>query len=384
MSGFKTGLIATSRITHATPGAYAAHVAFRDSENDIANHQIGFTHPLGSVVDLLLGGGRRHYLPKKEGGVRTDDVNLINWAKGKGFKYASDKSDFAEYTKGNGIVPLPFLGLFASSHMDYEMDRNPEKQPSLLEMTQVALKTLGKASSKSKNGYFIMIEASRIDHAAHANDIAAHVHDILMYNEVIAYLKKFVSQNPDTQLISAADHETGGITLIDKYNPAVLAKATQSTEYLEAKFSKYEGSDKAAFLKSTILPAYGLTNASDADVDRYMGIFKKDGVAKMGIAILHDFAESAGINWSTDYHSAVDVVLYGFAVGNALTQMKQQIGRNVNNIELPRYIEKVLGVSLDKTTQALRKNGTDWVGKNPKAAKREAMEAAANHLHGHH
>lgn len=384
MSGFKTGLIATSRITHATPAAYCAHVADRNSENEIASHQIGYTHPLGSVVDLLMGGGRGQYLPKKDGGKRTDDVNLINWAKDKGFKYASDKSGMDEYTKESGKVPLPFLGLFSSSHMAYELDRNPEKEPSLLEMTQVALKSLGEASSTGNNGYFIMIEASRIDHAGHANDIAGHVHDTLMYNEVMAYLKKYISEHPDTQLLSAADHETGGITLKSGYNPAVLAKATQTTEYLEEQFSEYKDDDKAAYLKSTILPAYGFPSPSDAVVNKYMGIFNKDGLSKMGNAIVLDFAKSAGINWSTGGHSAVDVVLYGFAVGKPYAQMKAQMSSHVDNTKLPKYIEKVLGVSLDKATAALRANGTSWIGKRDlEAAKRAAMEAAEAHMHSH-
>lgn len=384
MGGFKTGLVATSRITHATPAAYCAHVAGRQSENTIAKHQIGQTHPLGSVVDLLMGGGRQQYLPEKEGGKRTDNVNLINWAKNKGFKYASDKSGLDEYTKASGKVPLPFLGLFASSHMAFELDRNPEKEPSLLEMTKVALKSLGDASSKGANGYFIMIEASRIDHAGHSNDIAGHVHDVLMYNEVMAYLKKYVSEHPDTQLLSAADHETGGITLKSDYNPAILARATQTTEYLEDKFSKYKGNDKAGYLKNTILPAYGFPNASDANVSKYMGIFNKDGVSKMGHTIVLEFAKSAGINWSTGGHSAVDVVLYGFAVGEPYTQMKALMSSHVDNTKLPKYIEKVLGVSMDKVTAALRAKGTTWIGKRDlEGAKRAAMAAAEAHMHSH-
>ena len=116
LEGFKTGLVVTSRITHATPACYCASVLDRDSENEIAGQQIGYTHPLGSFVNILMGGGRRHYLPTEEGGNREDGVNLIDWATSEGFTYAGDKSDLDE-SLVDGKLPLPYLGLFKSSDM---------------------------------------------------------------------------------------------------------------------------------------------------------------------------------------------------------------------------------------------------------------------------
>ena len=138
--------------TDSTRVGYAAHVLDRDSENEIAGHEIGYSHPLGSVVDLIMGGGRQHFLPSSEDGKREDDVNLIEWAKEKGWVYAADKGELAPVLDGGEIVPLPFLGLFASSHMSYELDRDDDKQPSLLEMTKIALASLEKASKKGKKG----------------------------------------------------------------------------------------------------------------------------------------------------------------------------------------------------------------------------------------
>lgn len=179
LGGFKTGLVATSRITHATPACkrpgsysrrpgysfareepgtdeirigYAAHVLNRDSENEIAAHEIGYSHPLGSVIDILLGGGRQHFLPASEDGDREDDVNLIEWAKEKGWGYAADKSELTSSLGGGETVSLPFLGLFASSHLAYELDRDDDEQPSLLDMARIALASLEKASSESNKG----------------------------------------------------------------------------------------------------------------------------------------------------------------------------------------------------------------------------------------
>lgn len=131
---------------------YAAHVLERASENDIAAQEIGYSHPLGSVVDLLLGGGRRHFLPISQGGKRSDNVNLIDWAVEKGWRYVSTKRELDMSTDDDGALPLPFLGLFSPSHMAFELDRDRAEQPSLLEMAKTALDTLEKATRNSEKG----------------------------------------------------------------------------------------------------------------------------------------------------------------------------------------------------------------------------------------
>lgn len=385
LSGFKTGLVVTSRITHATPACYSAHVLNRDSETEIAAQQIGYTHPLGSVVDILMGGGRGQFLPREEGGSRSDGVNLIDWATGKGWTYAADKSDFDD-SQEDGKLPLPFLGLFESSHMAYELDRNPEDEPSLLEMVEVSLATLESVSADSAKGYFIMIEASRIDHAGHANDIAGHVHDTLMYNEVMAFLKEFINEHPDTQMLSAADHECGGLTLEDGYDPKVISQAQYSSEYLASLFDDYEGDDAATYLEETLLPLYGLTTATSDDIAMFLSINENDGSSAMSTAIVLAFALEAGVNWSTGGHTAADVMLHGFAEGEVrLAEMKRLMGTNQENTVLPTYIEKVLGLNMSDATAALRKDGVDWVEKRHllDSIKREANMAAKEHAHEH-
>lgn len=387
LSGFKTALVVTSRITHATPGGYSAHVLSRDSENEIAAQQIGYTHPFGSFVDLLMGGGRRQYVPEEDGGKREDGVNLIEWAKEHGYHYAEDKSDLEDSLE-DGKVPLPFLGLYAESHLDYEIDRNPEEQPSLLEMVKIALATLEDKTAKSAEGYFIMVEASRIDHAAHANDAAGHVHDTLMYNEVMAYLKNFVTKHPDTQLLSAADHECGGLTLEDDYNPTVLARAQHSTEYISELFDDYKGNDTAAYLRDELLPLVGLSNATSEAVNSFLAAYaESDGDSYvMSIAIGNAFAKEAGLNWSTDGHTAVDVLLHGYAAGShRLEAMKRLMGTSNDNTKLPTYIERVLDINMSDATAAIREGGVGWVEKRDHLSmiKREANAAAKAHKHTH-
>ncbi|VUC27698.1 unnamed protein product [Clonostachys rosea] len=379
LDGFKTGLVVTSRITHATPAVYAAHVLDRDSENEIAGHQVGYNHPWGSVVDILIGGGRQHYLPSSEGGSRTDSVNLVNWAIEKGFTYAADKPDFLDVQE-NGTLPLPFLGLFANSHMDYEIDRNIEEQPSLLETTKASIETLVKATSDSEKGYFIMIEASRIDHAGHSNDITSHLHETLMYNEVMLYLKEFVEAHPDTQLLSAADHECGGLTTPDGYDPTVLARGQHSGEYLAKVISSYEGDDLAGLLRDTILPAVGLQGYTESDIQNWASA----SVSDAGSSILAKFAAEAGVNWSTGGHTSADIMLYGYVHGQEnLNYMRDNIGGFRDNSELPGYVAKVLGLSLEDATAKLRSNGTSFVQKRHllREIKKRANSIARAHSH---
>ena len=99
-----------------------------------------------------MGGGRRHFLPSSENGSRKDDVNLVEWAKEKGWGYAADKSELEPLLDDGETISLPFLGLFASSHMSFELDRDDNEQPSLLDMAKIAIASLEKASSESDNG----------------------------------------------------------------------------------------------------------------------------------------------------------------------------------------------------------------------------------------
>lgn len=97
--------------------------------------------------------------------------------------------------------------------MAYNLDREAEKEPSLMEMATKALDILSAATKDSDKGFFLMIEGSRIDMAAHSNDPAAHIHEILAYQETVAAVKKFVEANPNTVVVSVSDHETGGLSV---------------------------------------------------------------------------------------------------------------------------------------------------------------------------
>jgi alkaline phosphatase len=166
--GYKTGLVTTTRITHATPAAFSSHVYDRDLESDVAAMQLG-EYVLGPQVDLLWGGGRSFFTPASMNGSRTDERNLIQEAKEKGWNVVLNREEFDAYgkdgkAKRSRISPrenwsqLPSLGLFADSHLDYEIDRDEGEQPSLAEMAVGALNAL----DADDEPFFLMVRSSFI------------------------------------------------------------------------------------------------------------------------------------------------------------------------------------------------------------------------------
>jgi alkaline phosphatase len=111
-----------------------------------------------------------------------------------------------------------------------------------------------------------MIEASRIDHALHANDPVAHLHDVLEYDHVIEFAKEWIDQHPDIAMISVADHECGGPTLPAGWDPRPLSAASHSAEFIQTEIEAYEGDDLPGFFTQQ-LESYGfggIVNATTA------------------------------------------------------------------------------------------------------------------------
>lgn len=222
-AGYMTGLVVTTRITDATPACFAAHVNKREEEDRIAEQEVG-DHPLGRVLDLMLGGGRCRFLPNTtEGSCREDSKDVVALAKKNGFSYVDDRAGFDRLNFGRG-VKLPLLGLFADTDIPYEVDRRNQSDiyPSLDEMARTALNALSVATQDNDQGFFLMIEGSRIDHAGHGNDPVAQVHEVLAYDQAFVSVLDFLDQDAvKGVLVATSDHETGGLaTAKRKFFPA--------------------------------------------------------------------------------------------------------------------------------------------------------------------
>ncbi|WP_286240621.1 alkaline phosphatase [Neptuniibacter halophilus] len=219
--GMATGLVSDTRVTHATPAGFAAHQTHRSKENEIAEDM------LGTQVDVMLGGGLRHWIPKSAndkageshqalqqltaGSVRIkskrkDERNLLKQAQSQGYQLAFNKAQL-QAASGDKL-----LGLFAYSRTLNGIEEShslndPERStPTLQEMTAKALSVL----EKNDKGFFLMVESGLIDWAAHDNDTGYMLHEMLKMDRTVAYLHDWAKERDDTLIIITADHETGG------------------------------------------------------------------------------------------------------------------------------------------------------------------------------
>lgn len=183
-----TGLVTTCEAVDATPAGFSANVLERANKEEIAAQQ------LDRKINLIFGGGARYY--------ETIDIPST------GYKVIYDKKDLKKLpTMKSDYV----LGIFNQNNMNFAKDRNPQ-EPSLPEMTKAALDFL----SKSKKGFFLMVEGGRIDHAAHDNSVEDLLKDFLEFDETIGVILDFKSQNPETVVLVTADHDTGGVAITQK------------------------------------------------------------------------------------------------------------------------------------------------------------------------
>ncbi len=214
--GKSTGLVTDTRLTHATPASFASHFAHRSMENEIAEEML-----LSGNVDVMLGGGLRHWIPrnfKKEElnallgsnkiklkSKRRDNKNLLTLAKKRGYDLAFGKSQLQK-AKGNKI-----LGAFSYSGMPNgikhrELKNNPSNTvPSLKDMTKKAVEVL----SRNKKGFFLMVEAGQIDWAGHQNDAGTMLNEMVKFEETLSFIYDWVKDRDDTIVVVTADHETG-------------------------------------------------------------------------------------------------------------------------------------------------------------------------------
>ena len=221
-AGKSTGVVTTTRLSHATPASAYAHVPERDWENDrdltedamlngctdIAAQLIEFSY--GDGIEVALGGGRIKFLPHDMPDPEGEDTE-----EGRQDGRDLTKEWLQKYPKSayiwnqqqfDSIDPQStdhLLGLFESDHMQYEADRAEDSagEPSLAQMTKLAIEIL----SRNSNGYFLLVEGGRIDHGHHDNNAYRALTDGIAFADAVALADEMANQN-DTLIIVTADH----------------------------------------------------------------------------------------------------------------------------------------------------------------------------------
>jgi alkaline phosphatase len=336
-----TGLISTSRITHATPAAFAVHIQDRGWDNEIMEHIVY------NGVDVVFGGGERHLLPADEGGRRTDGENLKQVLLDRGYQYVTTADELAALSSGRA------WGMFASSHMEADIDRAEfaPTQPSLAEMTAKAIELL----SQDPDGFFLMVEGSQIDWAGHANDPIYMITDHLAFDDAFKAALDFAQQDGETLILAFPDHDTGGLTI--GHNSADQAYTETTVEYVVGPLEGMQitaygvsikvdelGGATIANLRSAISEWWGL-DITDDDAQAILDYMDSAGVY-LDYAIAHVISERyTAFGWTTHGHTGTDVPIWAYGHG------KPQ--GTLDNTELPKRAAGLFGFSLHSMRQLL-------------------------------
>lgn len=191
-AGKGTGLVTTTRLTHATPSGFAINMPGRWMEDEIAEQYSERDY------DLLMGGGNRHFDPS----MRDDGKDLYAVFREKGYTVAKTKEELSRATRNSKLI-----GIFNDSHLPYTVDYNNDLDlqrvtPTLSEMTGAALDRL----SQNPDGFILQIEGGRVDHGAHNNDAAGMLYDQIAFDDAIKAVMDFTDGRDDTLVILTTDH----------------------------------------------------------------------------------------------------------------------------------------------------------------------------------
>ena len=200
--GKSVGVVATVLFPHATPGATATHSARRGAYTE-HRHQM-----VDHDIDVVFAAG-----------VHLIDDDLQARLAEQGITYqANDLQAFRNFKEGK------VWSLFGDDMMDYEIDRNPEEQPSLHEMTGKAIELL----NRNPKGFFLMVEGSKVDYGAHARDPLETVTEFIEFDKAVKVALDFARKDGNTTVIILPDHGNSGITLGDRNYRSYSSKGLDS------------------------------------------------------------------------------------------------------------------------------------------------------------
>jgi alkaline phosphatase len=259
-----------------------------------------------SNADVMLGFWRGWFLPKSKGGEREDGRDLIAELRGSGYDIAFTRDQLLS-SEGDRLV-----GLF---------DDGPEA-PSLTQMVTAALDRLG----DDPDGFFLIVEAARIDWKSHDNDPAGAVLDTLAFDEAIAAAVAFAQRRGRTLVVVTADHETGGITVEERGKAHCLGSVTAPSAAIAAAFDPDGGN-----IAQVMAQRAGIKDLSPAELAKLQAEPTADTVA----AVL---SERAGLSWTTGGHTAARVPIYAFGPG------AERFAGELDNTDIPKRLADAIAI----------------------------------------
>lgn len=350
LSGRSTGIISTSEFMHATPADFSGHDPSR-SNYDNLTEQIVY-----NGLNVILGGGT----PYLNAAARKDKEDMKAILAERGYTYVDNASDLRAF-KGDRLVGT-FGKTKTATAMSYDLDRDSGNEPSLARMTAKAIEIL----SANPKGFFLMVEGSKVDWAAHANDPVALVTDIIAFDDAVKVALDFAKKDGNTVLIAATDHGNSGISIGDRSissgydktpwttftNP--LKRASLTGEGLEAMLPvRTSDSAGAQAIREAVAKYMGISDLTDAEVAAIAGA--KAGSVNYAIGPV--VAARAKIGFTTNGHTGEDVVLYCYdPFGTKLSGL-------VKNTDIAFYMAATMNVDLAAASSRLFRDAASMFSK---------------------
>lgn len=334
--GKSAGLVFTCQFPHATPADCSAHYYNRNASKLISDQMVH------NGLDVVIGGGNKYLSAENEDYLRSQGVKVYR-----------DNINGMRQDKGNKM-----WALFGQYDMDYDMDRNPEEQPSLAEMTQTAIGKL----SKNRNGFFLMVEGSKVDWAAHANDPAAVPNEFLAFDKAVGAAIDFARKDGNTVVIVTVDHGNSGFSIgrygIGDYSHASLerifgqvVKYKLSGDGLEAKinaqpfdslksiFKKYASIDLSNDEMLLLMNSKGYKNSPIPEELRSPDKTSPLYSSYLSGVINKILTAHTCFGWTTGGHTGEDVFLACYH-----PKASQRIMGVNSNVELAHYMQALFGM----------------------------------------
>lgn len=328
------GLVVTCEFPHATPADFSSHYYTRGAYKFIAP-QMAYQN-----MDVMFGGGN---------GILTDDIR--QHFKNNGTVLIQNDRNALLHYNGNEKV----WALFGDRALPYSIDRDPDKVPSLAEMTSKALDLL----SKKENGFFLMVEGSQVDWAAHANDPIGIITEYLAFDAAVGKVMEFAEKDGNTAVVIMADHGNSGFTIgsrdcpgYDKLSIHQLFETVSNyklsangieavlvntkPENIKKEFRKYTGIDITDDELKLLLSS---KNYKESD---YTKVGTSNNMAHNIVNILNS---RTCFGFTTGGHTGEEVLLASYHPQGDILK------GNVRNVEVNQYLQKALG--LDKSLQEL-------------------------------
>lgn len=346
MYGKSTGLVCTCEFPHATPADCSSHSYNRSNYDWIIPQQVH------NGINVVIGGGAgllpqesEEYLKSKGYGVFRNDIEGMRNFQGENM-----------------------WALYGHSDMSFDIDRDPAKQPGIEEMTRLAIQKL----SKNPNGFFLMVEGSKVDWAAHTNDPISMITDYLSFDRACHEAFEFAEKDGNTAVIVVPDHSNSGIS-IGRRDQGNYSSRTK--EQLFGALAKYKMSSDALSWKLNASPfedvqkifrencGFELTE-QEMDALKRCSEYQKSPLPKeerrqakgslysSGLSRLcaQFMTERTGLAFTTNGHSGEEVFLASYH-----PQLEHRAKGMLTNIQLNEYLCNCLGTThaaLDSLTAA--------------------------------